>query len=114
VRDKKVTDSGGPARSEAQKQIAYFEKNRVRMRYATFRAERFGAFVEAGCRTVIAQRLKNSGMFWSQYLAYFSGSGRLLDEMNSARSLSESARTIALERFRILQPHLEQERFGMQ
>jgi hypothetical protein len=31
--------------------------------------------------------------------------------MNQLASLSESARTIALERFRILQPHLEQERF---
>ena len=31
--------------------------------------------------------------------------------MNQIASLSESARTIALERFLILQPHLEQERF---
>jgi putative transposase len=31
--------------------------------------------------------------------------------MSNLASLSEAARTIALDRFRILQPHLEQERF---
>jgi hypothetical protein len=31
--------------------------------------------------------------------------------MNQIASLSESARTIALERLQILQPHLEEERF---
>jgi hypothetical protein len=44
-------------------------------------------------------------------VAYFSGSEIFLPEMSQLASLSESARTIALERFRILQPHLEQERF---
>lgn len=38
------------------------------MRYATFRAQ--GLFVgsgviEAGCRTIVGQRLKESGMYWS-------------------------------------------------
>lgn len=46
----------------------YFERNAARMRYAQFRRQ--GLFVgsgviEAGCRTVIASRLKRSGMFWS-------------------------------------------------
>lgn len=46
----------------------YFERNAHRMRYPAFRAQ--GLFVgsgviEAGCRTVIGQRLKRSGMFWS-------------------------------------------------
>jgi hypothetical protein len=31
--------------------------------------------------------------------------------MSQLASLSESARTVALNRYRILQPHLEQERF---
>jgi hypothetical protein len=44
-------------------------------------------------------------------VAYFAGSGRLLAEMSQLASLSESARRIALERFRVLQPHLEQKRF---
>jgi hypothetical protein len=38
------------------------------MSYATFRSQ--GLFigsgvVEAGCKTVVGKRLKNSGMFWS-------------------------------------------------
>jgi len=47
---------------------AYFEKNAERMSYAEFRSQ--GLFVgsgvvEAGCRTVIGQRLKQSGMHWT-------------------------------------------------
>ena len=53
---------------KAQGEIRYLEKNRERMRYAQFRAQ--GLFVgsgviEAGCKTVIGQRLKQSGMEWS-------------------------------------------------
>ena len=49
-------------------EITYFEKNRGRMRYDDFRRQ--GLFVgsgvvEAGCRTVIGQRLKQSGMHWT-------------------------------------------------
>ncbi len=51
-----------------EKEIGYFQKNKERMRYDDFR--RLGLFVgsgvlEAGCRTVIGQRLKQSGMHWS-------------------------------------------------
>lgn len=50
------------------KALAYFETNRHRMRYGLFR--QLGLFVgsgsvEAGCRAVIGQRLKLSGMRWS-------------------------------------------------
>ena len=53
---------------KAQGEIQYLEKNRERMRYAQFRAQ--GLFVgsgviEAGCKTVVGQRLKQSGMEWS-------------------------------------------------
>lgn len=46
----------------------YFARNQERMRYPFFRAQ--GLFVgsgviEAGCKTVIAARLKRSGMFWT-------------------------------------------------
>jgi hypothetical protein len=56
------------AAKDARREIAYFEKNKERMRYAQFRAK--GLFVgsgviEAGCRTVIGQRLKQSGMEWT-------------------------------------------------
>jgi hypothetical protein len=53
---------------ERDRQLAYFETNAVRMRYADFRS--LGMFVgsgsvEAGCKAVIGQRLKLSGMRWS-------------------------------------------------
>jgi hypothetical protein len=52
----------------AQAEIQYLDKNKERMRYAKFRTE--GLFVgsgviEAGCKTVIGQRLKQSGMEWT-------------------------------------------------
>lgn len=51
-----------------EKEIGYFHKNKERMRYADFRRQ--GLFVgsgvlEAGCKTVIGQRLKQSGMHWT-------------------------------------------------
>jgi hypothetical protein len=51
-----------------QGEIAYFEKNRERMRYAEFRKQDLfigSGVVEAGCRCVIGQRLKQSGMHWT-------------------------------------------------
>jgi len=52
----------------AKVEIRYLDKNKERMRYKKFRAQ--GLFVgsgvvEAGCKTVIGQRLKQSGMEWS-------------------------------------------------
>jgi hypothetical protein len=57
----------GKRRESALKQIAYFESNADKMRYAEYRAR--GLFIgsgviEAGCKTVIGARLKQSGMFW--------------------------------------------------
>lgn len=48
--------------------IGYFEKTRQRMRYRVFRRGGFfmgSGVVEAGCKTVIGKRLKQSGMHWS-------------------------------------------------
>lgn len=55
-------------REQCEREIGYFEKNKERMRYADFKKR--GLFVgsgvmEAGCRTVVGQRLKQSGMHWS-------------------------------------------------
>jgi hypothetical protein len=55
-------------RNIAQIEIHYLEKNKERMRYAKFRKQ--GLFVgsgviEAGCKTVIGHRLKQSGMEWT-------------------------------------------------
>jgi len=51
-----------------EREISYFEKNKDRMRYDDFRRQGFfvgSGVVEAGCRTVIGQRLKQSGMHWT-------------------------------------------------
>jgi hypothetical protein len=51
-----------------RKTADYFEKNADRMRYPEFRRQHLfvgSGVVEAGCRTVIATRLKQSGMFWT-------------------------------------------------
>jgi hypothetical protein len=61
-----------PRQTEAQeavrKAMGYFETNAARMRYARFRSQ--GLFVgsgvvEAGCKSIIGFRLKQSGMRWT-------------------------------------------------
>jgi hypothetical protein len=62
-----------PTRKPALREIlrteaGYFERNKERMRYPKFRKQ--GLFygsgvIEAGCKTVIGSRLKQSGMFWT-------------------------------------------------
>nr|WP_321473459.1 hypothetical protein [uncultured Paludibaculum sp.] len=46
----------------------YFERNAERMRYPKFRRQHLfigSGVIEAGCKTVIGCRLKQSGMFWT-------------------------------------------------
>jgi hypothetical protein len=46
----------------------YFERNAERMRYPEFRRQHLfvgSGVIEAGCKTVIGSRLKQSGMFWT-------------------------------------------------
>jgi hypothetical protein len=50
-------------------QLGYFQNNQSRMRYGEFRC--LGLFigsgvVEAGCKTVVGQRAKQSGMCWTE------------------------------------------------
>lgn len=57
----------GKRRTDATREIGYFRGNAHRMRYATFKEE--GLFIgsgviEAGCKTVVGKRTKQSGMFW--------------------------------------------------
>ena len=46
----------------------YFERNAERMGYPKFRRQHLfvgSGVIEAGCKTVIGSRLKQSGMFWT-------------------------------------------------
>jgi hypothetical protein len=56
------------SKKSIMKQLCYFENNAPQMRYAEYRDKKFfvgSGVVEAGCRTVIGERLKLSGMRWS-------------------------------------------------
>ena len=49
-------------------EAAYLERNAERMRYPKFRRQHLfvgSGVIEAGCKTVIGSRLKQSGMFWT-------------------------------------------------
>jgi hypothetical protein len=62
-------DSSHPELAEKIRTEAdYFEKNAKRMRYPEFRAQHLfvgSGVIEAGCKTVIGSRCKQSGMFWT-------------------------------------------------
>ena len=62
-------EPSSPEPAETLRKAAdYFEKNADRMRYPEFRRQHLfvgSGVVEAGCKTVIAIRLKQSGMFWT-------------------------------------------------
>ena len=58
----------GVKKDEVEKELGYFLKNAPRMRYQWFRSR--GLFVgsgvvEASCKTVVGQRLKQAGMHWT-------------------------------------------------
>lgn len=58
---------GRPNASAVEHELAYFVNNIDRMQYGTFRAKGFfigSGVIEAGCKTIIGARCKQSGMFW--------------------------------------------------
>jgi hypothetical protein len=58
----------GVKKDEVDKELGYFLNNAPRMRYHWFRSRGLFAgpgVVEASCKTVIGQRLKQSGMHWT-------------------------------------------------
>lgn len=66
---RRLKDLELPPDNVLEKQIAYFEHHQDKMRYQTYRQQ--GLFygsgvIEGGCKSVIGQRLKESGMFWTE------------------------------------------------
>ncbi len=63
------TESTHPeVREKIRTEADYFERNAERMRYPAFRRQHLfigSGVIEAGCKTVIGCRLKQSGMFWT-------------------------------------------------
>lgn len=58
-----------PRRDKIRKALGYFRAHKKRMQYASMKARGLpigSGVVEAACKTLVTQRLKNSGMRWSQ------------------------------------------------
>jgi hypothetical protein len=61
--------AGKPQAAGVEEALGYFVRNVSRMQYGTFRAAGYfigSGVVEAGCKTVIGSRCKQSGMFWGK------------------------------------------------
>ena len=63
-------ECAGQASAKAvEKALGYFVNNVERMQYGTFRRQGFfigSGVIEAGCKTIIGSRCKQSGMFWGE------------------------------------------------
>ena len=67
-----IAPNPGESRSVPEKAVDYFTSNAERMRYPTFRAQGMhvgSGIAEAACKTVVATRLKRSGMRWTPEFA---------------------------------------------
>ncbi len=69
IAETRRTSAGTPQSKAVAEALGYFERNVQRMQYGTFRENGWfigSGVVEAGCKTVIGARCKQSGMFWSK------------------------------------------------
>ncbi len=69
IKDARQECAGKTNQQAVEEQLHYFVHNVPRMKYRTFRQQ--GLFIgsgviEAGCKTVIGSRCKQSGMFWGK------------------------------------------------
>ena len=63
-----IKSSNSQVADKIRTEADYFESNAERMRYPHFRRQHLfvgSGVIEAGCKTVVASRLKRSGMFWT-------------------------------------------------
>ncbi len=68
IQETRQACAGQPHAQAVEEELGYFERNLSRMQYGSFRAAGYfigSGVVEAGCKTVIGARCKQSGMFWS-------------------------------------------------
>jgi hypothetical protein len=69
IDDSRRESRGRPQEAAVNSALGYFVNNVERMQYGTFRQQGFfigSGVVEAGCKTVIGARCKQSGMRWSK------------------------------------------------
>jgi hypothetical protein len=68
LRKRADTEQNSELAKAIRTEAEYFDSNRDRMRYPEFRKKNLfvgSGVIEAGCKTVIGSRLKQSGMFWT-------------------------------------------------
>ena len=61
--------AGKSQAATVEEELGYFVNNVPRMQYGTFRRQGFfigSGVIEAGCKTIIGSRCKQSGMFWGE------------------------------------------------
>jgi hypothetical protein len=69
IEETRRESAGKPQAPAVEQALHYFVTNLSRMQYGTFRDAGYfigSGVVEAGCKTVIGSRCKQSGMFWSE------------------------------------------------
>jgi hypothetical protein len=69
IKESRKKCAGQPQEPAVEEALGYFVRNVTRMQYGTFRQAGYfigSGVVEAGCKTVIGGRCKQSGMFWSK------------------------------------------------
>ena len=69
IKEARQQSVGTPREAAVEEALHYFVSNVSRMQYGTFRKAGYfigSGVVEAGCKTVIGGRCKQSGMFWSE------------------------------------------------
>ncbi len=69
IKESRKECAGLPQAAAVEEALGYFVRNVQRMQYGTFRAKGYfigSGVVEAGCKTLIGGRCKQSGMFWSE------------------------------------------------
>ena len=69
IKETRQECAGQPQEQAVEEALGYFVRNVSRMQYGTFRQAGYfigSGVVEAGCKTVIGGRCKQSGMFWSK------------------------------------------------
>jgi hypothetical protein len=69
VRSRRGLETADPQLADKLRvEAGYFQRTAARMRYPEFRAQKLfvgSGVIEAGCKTVIGSRLRQSGMFWT-------------------------------------------------
>lgn len=69
IKETRQECAGKPQAEAVEEELGYFVNNVQRMKYRTFRRQGFfigSGVIEAGCKTVIGSRCKQSGMFWGE------------------------------------------------